>query len=142
MKKDTTAHISDDAYNRLAQYWGRAQIMRGLLHGLINEHGNDIQKLMDDGYGLRLETYLSFWMAGLFVTVEGFNKLRIKDVDVQRLFNAHVGELKELRHETYHFTLSRDEGGGAIRAINWAEELHVALGTHLEKHVDIAGIDR
>jgi hypothetical protein len=134
--------ISEEAYYRLAQYWGRAQIMRGLMHNLIDEHGGDIQQVMDEGYGLRLETYMSFWMAALFVSVEGFNKLKIKDADVQKLFNAHVGELKELRHITYHFSLSNEEGRHAISAINWAEELHVAIGTHLEKHVDMRGIDR
>ena len=136
------AQVSEDAYNRLAQYWGRGQIMRGLLHSLLDEHGNDIQKIMDDGYGLRLETYMSFWMAALFTTVEGFNKLKLKDAEVQRLFTSHVGNLKELRHETYHFTVSREEGRSAIAAINWAEELHVALGKYLEKHVDMTGIDR
>jgi hypothetical protein len=136
------ADVSEEAYYRLAQYWGRAQIMRGLLHGLIEEHGGDIQKVMDDGYGLRLETYMSFWMAGLFVTVEGFNKLKIKAADVQKLFTAHVGQLKELRHITYHFSLSREEGRRAVSAINWAEELHIAIGLHLEQHVDMRGIDR
>ncbi len=81
-------------------------------------------------------------MAGLFVTVKGFNKLKLKDAEVQKLFTAHVGDLKELRHETYHFTVPRERGRSAIWAINWVEELHIALGVHLEKHVDLSGIDR
>ena len=47
-----------------------------------------------------------------------------------------------LRHETYHFTVSRKKGLAAVRAINWAEELHEALGLFIERHVDIDGIYR
>ena len=133
--------ITQEAYDRLAQYWGRAQIMRGLLDDLI-EANDRIEKTLEAGYGLRLETYLSFWMAGLFVTVEGFNKLGVKDPQVQTLFNAHLNSLKELRHETYHFSVARGNGAKAIAAINWVEDLHVTLGLFLGKHVDLSGITR
>jgi hypothetical protein len=135
------AEISEEAYYRLAQYWGRAQIMRRHFQDFTDFYGG-IPAAVAKGNGLRIETYLSFWMAALFVTVEGFNKLKLKDKKVQQLFNKHVGDLKELRHETYHFALSKVKGRSAISAINWVEKLHVAIGKHLEKHVDIRGIDR
>lgn len=136
------AEVSEEAYYRLAQYWGRAQIMRALFNGLIDEHNGEIEAVIQEGYGLRLETYLSYWLAAVFVTLEGFNKLKLKDKHVQKLFNAHVGDLKELRHVTYHFTTSQDKGGKAVAAINWVEELHVALGMFLIRHVDMSGIDK
>jgi hypothetical protein len=121
--------------------WGRAQLMRRHFNDFINSHGG-IRKAVAKGNGLRLETYLSFWMAALFVAVEGFNKLKLKDARVRKLFKEHLNDLKQLRHETYHFTISREKGRKAIHAINWVEELHVALGLFIERHVDIDGIDR
>jgi hypothetical protein len=138
---EMTAKIPEEALNRLAEYWGRAQIMRRHFQDYINSHGG-IPRAVAEGNGLRLQTYLSFWMAALFVAVEGFNKLKLKDAHVQKLFREHLNDLKQLRHETYHFNVSREKGGKAIKAINWAEELHVALGLFIEQHVDIRGIDR
>jgi hypothetical protein len=135
------AEVSQEALERLAGYWGRAQIMRSHFQDFIDSYGG-IRKAVAKGNGLRLETYLSFWMAALFVAVEGFNKLKLKDARVQKLFREHLNDLKQLRHETYHFTVSREKGRKAIRAINWVEELHVALGLFIERHVDIDGIDR
>ena len=102
--------------------------MHDLFQTLIDEHDGSIQKIIDVGRDWELEAYLSYWLAGLFVLVEGFNKLKLKDARVQRLFKAHVNDLKELRHETYHFTLSRTKGAKVIRNLNWAEELHEAIG--------------
>jgi hypothetical protein len=133
--------FSEEAYYLLAQYWGRAQIMRRHFQEYIDSYGG-IPGAMSKGNGLRLETYLSFWMAALFVTVEGFNKLKLKDDHLQKLFKEHVNDLKELRHITYHISVAREEGVKAIRAINWAEELHVAFGMFIEQHADIRGIDR
>ena len=133
------AEVSQEALDRLAGYWGRAQIMRRHFQDVIDSYGG-ISEAVAKGNGLRLETYLSFWMAALFVAVEGFNKLKLKDARVQKLFKEHLNDLKEFRHETYHFTIVK--GGKAIRAINWVEELHVALGLFIERHVDIDGIDR
>ena len=105
--------------------------MRDHLHALIDHHDGEIDKVIEAGRDTELETYLVFWLSGLFVVVEGFNKLNLKDARVQQLFNAHVGELKQLRHETYHFTLERSPQ--AIRNINWAEELHVAIGMFIDE---------
>ena len=135
------AEVSQDAFDRLAGYWGRAQIMRRHFQDFIDSYGG-IKKAVAKGNGLRLETYLSFWMAALFVAVEGFNKLKLKDARVQKLFREHLNDVKQLRHETCHFTVSREKGRKAISAINWVEKLHVALGLFIERHVDIDGIDR
>lgn len=117
--------ISDEALKRLAQYWTRAALMRDLMHGVIDKHGG-IQEVIDANADWEIEAYLAYWLVGLFVVVEGFNKLKLKDARVQKLFHAHLNDLKEFRHETYHFTLSRVKGGKAVRAVNWAEELHEA----------------
>src|SRR5262245_40722448 len=91
--------LPDDVPKRLAQYWSRAALMHDWLHELMHEHGDSVQKVIDAGHEWELETYLAYWLAGLFVVVEGFNKLKLKDRRVQRLFLAHLSDLKELRHE-------------------------------------------
>jgi hypothetical protein len=115
--------IPEEALHRLGQYWSRAQLMRDHMHHLIDAHEGEIAKVIEAGYEWQLEVYLSFWLSGLFVVVEDFNKLKLKDARVQKLFNKHVGELKELRHETFHFTVSRAKGRKVIRNVNWAEGL-------------------
>jgi hypothetical protein len=89
------AEVSQEALERLAGYWGRAQIMRRHLQDFINSYGG-IRKAVAKGNGLRLETYLSFWMAALFVAVESFNKLKLKlkDSRVQKLFREHLNDLR------------------------------------------------
>jgi hypothetical protein len=83
--------------------------MHDWLHALREEYG-DIQGVIDAGCEWELEAYLSYWLAGLFVVVEGFNKLKLKDARVQRLFHAHLNDLKELRHETIPFHALAYEG--------------------------------
>jgi hypothetical protein len=70
------------------------------------------------------------------VVVEGFNKSKLKEARVQKLFLAHLNDLKELRHETYHFTLSRAKGAKIIKNLNWAEELHEAVGDFLREQIN------
>jgi len=126
--------IPDEALKRLAQYWSRAALMHDWVHALIDEYGG-VQEVIDADYEWELEAYLSYWLAGLFVVVEGFNKLKLRDARVQKLFQAHLSDLKGLRHETYHFTLSRLKGAKVMRNINWAEELHEAVGDFIREHI-------
>ena len=73
----------------------------------------------------------------MFVVVEGFNKLKLKDARVQKLFNEHVSDLKQMRHETYHFVVTANpRAGEVISQLNWAEELHDAVGNHLREIVN------
>jgi hypothetical protein len=72
--------------------------------------------------------------AGLFVVIEGFNKLKLKDARVQRLFQSHIQHLKTSRHETYHFVVERSRGE-IISQLNWAEDLHKAIGSCIEAYV-------
>ena len=39
------------------------------------------------------------------MVVEGFNKLKLKDSRVQKLFKEQLGYLKQLRRATYHFSM-------------------------------------
>ena len=73
---------------RLAQYWFRARLMHDLLHWMLEEHDRDINAIYDSGEGWDFETFMAYWLSGLFVVVEGFNKLKLKDARVQRSLTA------------------------------------------------------
>ena len=86
-----------DATQRLAEYWFRARLMHDLLHALMEAYDDDLRAIDKDGHSWEFLTYLDYWLSALFVVVEGFNKLKLKDARVQRLFSPHVSQLKELR---------------------------------------------
>ena len=126
---------ADDPVARLAQYWFRAKLMHDYLHAMKEECGGNLQTIYDEGNWWELNTYLSYWLSALFVVVEGFNKLKLKDARVQKCFKGHLRHLKAMRHETYHFVASIDTNATkVIRELNWAEELHEAMGDFLQKY--------
>jgi hypothetical protein len=95
-----------DATQRLAEYWFRARLMHDLLHALMEAYDDDLRAIDKDGHSWEFLTYLDYWLSALFVVVEGFNKLKLKDARVQRLFSPHVSQLKELRHGSDRACLS------------------------------------
>ena len=87
-----------DPVAMLAVYWFRAKMMHELLHYLKDTVvSGDLRKLKGETW-FEFETYLCFWLSALWVVVEGFNKLKLKDARVQRLFKEHMPYLKAVRH--------------------------------------------
>lgn len=106
--------------------------MHDLLHSILNAYDRDLEAIHRSGDWWDFELFLDYWLAGLFVVVEGFNKLKLRDARVQGLFKANIRHLKALRHETYHFVVANgDDAREIIRELNWAEELHAAIGDYI-----------
>jgi hypothetical protein len=127
--------LSTEEMHRLARYWFRASLMRGHVHALAKQYEPGLSGLNKDNWW-EFETYLMHWLAGLFLLVEGINKLKIQDGRIQKLFNAHIGLLKKARHETYHFAVAQtpvDDTMFKDGRLNWAEELHDAIGEHIKE---------
>jgi hypothetical protein len=131
------AKAAQDPIARLAEYWLRARLMHQLMHLILERYDRDVEKVFKKER-LEFETFLTYWLSGLFVVVEGFNKLRLKDVRVQKLFKGHLRYLKAMRHETYHFSF--EKGGGDVdelfKQMNWAEELHEAIGDSIREQLN------
>jgi hypothetical protein len=136
--------LSKEELMTLAAYWTRADMMHEHLHevrafyagneGLRKEH---YDLMIAEGVRFQFETYLGFWLAALFVAAEGFNKLKLRDEEVRRLFKSHLNELKVFRRDTYHFTLiAKLKGVSVIEHLHWAEELHDAIGKYLRENID------
>ncbi|MGO8914878.1 MAG: hypothetical protein ACLQJR_03100 [Stellaceae bacterium] len=81
--------------------------------------------------------YLDYWLAALYVVVEGFEKLSLHNAATEKLLKSPLrSKLNQHRGGTYHFreqyfdadilALVTAEGGA-----QWAAALHGALGTHL-----------
>jgi hypothetical protein len=128
------ADLPDDSMKRLAKYWFRAKLMHELMHSMKDEYG--LVRIEKEGLWWEFETFLVHWLSGLFVVVEGFNKLKLRDARVQRLFKEHMQHLKRMRHETYHFVSKVEPDTSlVIRQVNWAEELHAAIGDFIREEV-------
>jgi hypothetical protein len=111
--------------------------MREHVHTLVEQYEPNLSGLLKDNWW-EFETYLVHWLGALFVLVEGFNKLKLRDAHVRKLFNARLGLLKAMRHETYHFVAEQvpfDETILRHEGLNWAEELHNAIGNHVKEIV-------
>jgi hypothetical protein len=121
---------------RLAGYWNRAKLMHDFVHYMMEATEGAFDKIKKEELDHEFMTFLSYWLSGLFVVVEGFNKLKLRDKRVQSLFKEHMQYLKALRHETYHFSLGPSPGSlDMMSQLNWAEELHDAIGQFLKQVV-------
>ncbi|HEX5317369.1 MAG TPA: hypothetical protein VFX22_12035 [Candidatus Kapabacteria bacterium] len=128
------AGMSKKAVERLGLYYYRADLMHAWLHALRERYNHDLEAMSESDDWYEFTTYVDFWLAALFVLVEGFNKLGLKDKNVSKLFTAQIGLLKTFRHHTYHFVPEYDpESTEVFIHLNWAEELHDAIGDFLVK---------
>lgn len=120
-----------DPVLKLARCFIRARHMHALVHDMVE--GIGVDQLENEGAALEFQTYLEYWLAGLFVVVEGFNKLRLEDPSIRRLLRLHTKDLKEFRDETYHFFPGPPRGIDVVGALNWVEELHEAFQAFFER---------
>jgi hypothetical protein len=116
--------------------------MHQLVHFLLDELGS-IDAIWKQGHDLEFATYMSFWLSSLFVTVEGYNRLRLKNEKIDGILNHNVRALKSFRDNTWHFVTdvqicaSFFEGG----KLNWAEALHEAFREYLGTYAESLAIE-
>ena len=118
----------NDPVLNLCNYWLRASYMHELAEFLRQEIG--ISELGGHGAEIEFMTYLEFWLSALFVTAEGYRRLRLKDARLDSLIREHVSELKAVRDSIYHYDHEFGRKGTAFfegNGINWALELHEAF---------------
>lgn len=117
---------------RLAEYFLRADHMHQLVHYFLVEF-KSINAIWAEGYDLEFSTYVSFWLSSLFVVIEGFNRLRLKDENINSILNHNVHSLKAFRDNTWHFATDMETSARFFEGnkLNWAEELHEAFRDYL-----------
>jgi hypothetical protein len=60
-------------------------MMRDTVHSMVEQHEPGLKTPPKDDW-CEFETFLFYWLSALFVLVEGFNKLKLTDTGVQKLF--------------------------------------------------------
>lgn len=91
--------------------------------------------------------YVSYWFASLYVVIEGWKSLHIKDKEIDELLNSrYLGLLKSYRNGVFHFQKKYhdyrfndfyDEGEDAIK---WANLVHNKLSDFFIRWVEENGI--
>lgn len=82
---------------------------------------------------MRYYMFLDYWHAALWVVVEGYNKLGLKDKRVARILsNPLTPKLKDYRDGTYHFKpqyfdVQTSSLRRASNALRWVNDLHEAF---------------
>lgn len=91
--------------------------------------------------------WMSYWYAGLYVVVEGWRELDLRDPEVDQLLaSANVEPLRRYRNGVFHFQRQYfDERFVGLLAdgenvVNWVRSLNQALGrVFLERLDDLSG---
>lgn len=85
----------------------------------------------------QVEMYLDYWYAGIFAAVQGYEKLALTDLDVERLRPDPLhAKLRAYRAGTYHFREKYFDDPireflQSPNSASWLLKLHVALGRFL-----------
>lgn len=113
----------------LHRYYIAANRMRVHFDGLLQTGADDRKS--------RLETrlYLSYWYAGLYVVVEGWKGLDLKDPEIDGLLqHKNVALLKRFRNGVFHFQKKYNDArfSSLIQdgedVVGWIRSLNLAFG--------------
>lgn len=128
-------------FHRFAEAWIRADEFRKKFYrqlGYPQHHGT---------YDIDLYAYLDYWYAFLYILIEGYKKLGLRDSNIDNTLNgSHSTYLKKYRHAVFDF--KKDYGGVALKKefltsekpVEWVSTLHesfrVFIGSELGKSMN------
>jgi len=122
----------------LVEYWSNAKIMHEHVHAIRNEYGGDIKNLVGTEDWSSFKVYLTFWIASLYVLIEGYETLKIHDGILDSLKSFERDRLRLFRNAVFHFQfdyakhLQIFDGTGDF--LNWAEELQEEFDDYFAAH--------
>jgi hypothetical protein len=133
--------VSDHAVVSLHKYYLRAEIMRGEFHEarkqFVEKYGDNWQEKTNTNEYFRAQMCVDYWCAGIFVVVEGYEKLCLSDPLVTKLLTSPFqSKLRNYRAGTYHFREKYFDDDirsflGSREALSWVSSLDHALGLFL-----------
>ena len=133
--------VSDHAMASLHKYYLRAEIMRGEFHTAREQfnqkYGKNWKGNSNTTEYFRAQMCIDYWIAGIFVVVEGYEKLCLSDPEVAKLLaSPFQSKLRSYRAGTYHFREKYFDYDirsflGSREASAWVESLDMALGCFL-----------
>ena len=87
---------------------------------------------------IEARTYLSYWYSGLYVVIEGWQDLGLKDAEIDELLNsAFVDLLKRFQNGTFHFQRKYNDDrftqflAEGQAAVDWVRNLNRQFGRYL-----------
>ena len=147
----------------LHRYWIASSRMRDFFNAEIKDKRKEYQSLINlsedektlASYLLFLDDFFilkSYWYASLYVVIEGYKELQIKNDNVQKLWNEDfINKLRLFRNGTFHYqkdifseiisnTDDTDEFVKWIHAIN--HELGRALVQEMTKYIPPSEVEK
>ena len=114
----------------LHRYYIWANRMRVHFDELLNE-----QEPRRPGWDIDSRTYMSYWYAGLYVVIEGWQELGLSDPAIDELLQSpNVALLRRFRNGVFHFQRIYDDERfiGLIRdgemVVEWIRRLNEEFG--------------
>ena len=113
---------NDDPVTRLSMYLIRAQMFQHDMLEIPKEHGR--KKTIDDD-ALRTDffSYMDAWLSGLYVVVEGYRQLNLKDETIDELLSEGTKFLQDTWEQTNFFKERPTSAVQQPDRMRWAEAL-------------------
>ncbi len=96
------------------------------------------EKLNDQAEQEVFISFFLYWLASLFVVVDGWKSLKISEPNIDKMIDVHLDSLRRFRNAVFHFQLEdrKHTQFFELDKFNWAEELHAALRAFFEAQED------
>lgn len=117
----------------LHKYFIRANRMRDLFDKLCKEYNSE--KINKQRFDIETEIYMALWYGLLYVVIEGWERLNLKDEKIDKLLKSNnVKLLKNYRNGIFHFQKEYysekhirfiTEGNNSV---SWVRELNSQFG--------------
>lgn len=101
MKNTSNKIVDDDSINTLHKYYIWANRMKTHFDGLLL---NINTELSDGKKALEIDMYMSLWYGLMYVVIEGWRQLKLKDTEINDLIkNKNTELLQGYRNGVFHF---------------------------------------
>lgn len=128
--------VADNPINILHRHFIWANRMRIYFDEILKKHTE--KKIDGHRFGIESMMYMSLWYGLLYVVIEGWKSLKLRDVVIDKLLkSSNVDLLKRYRNATFHYPEKRkyhDERFEAFfkeqTTVEWVRKLNSELGRY------------
>ena len=129
--------LNDPVLALISNYFFSAKLMR--------DHAHTIREEVFDKKNTRLKrdflVYYGYYLSALWVVVEGFCELNLKDNVIEELAKKHGDSLRLYRNGTFHYQRKPDKHvqfhGHPENRMNWVEKLYFELERFFCNYMDV-----
>ena len=132
-------NIYDSRIFNLYKYFIWADRMKASFELLFEKNIKGL--LSNTEFEIEYNLYMSYWFASLYIVIEGWQELKLKDKNIDSLLDSpNVNLLRRYRNGVFHFQkdyfderfmgFMRD----GLNRIKWIRELHENFSNYFEKY--------